>query len=250
MITSLPTYKLNIINRRTVKFSLERINLAAKTIWKSDQTFLRIKISHKDVVNQEILRPYDQSIPTKIMIINDGRKRFQNVTVQTKVGFRIAYKFRQAWCYAFWYIFVTNLFFAQNICIWQLSQLPDVFISEFRDTIEGIWIIADPAARDLSSDLSNPYQGHKLYEYDSSWKIFMDPFYPCIKYKMPADPQLDGTDYFIVAESMRAPIWKYSPTFIDCSLSFTCENDQKAFYKLLKDCLKFRIQSWVQFKRR
>ena len=82
----------------------------------------------------------------------------------------------------------------------------------------------------------------------------MDPFYPCIKYKMPADPQLDGTDYFIVAESMNLitstfPTWIKSHMF-DCSLSFTCENDQKAFYKLLKDCLKFRIQSWVQFKRR
>ena len=78
----------------------------------------------------------------------------------------------------------------------------------------------------------------------------MDPFYPCIKYKMPADPQLDGTDYFTVAESMHLPLISVKNFIFGCSLSFTCENDQKAFYKLLKDCLKFRIQSWVQFKRR
>ena len=34
-------------------------------------------------------------------------------------------------------------------------------------------------------------------------EIIMDPFYPCIKYKKSADPKLDGTDYFIVAESMH-----------------------------------------------
>ena len=65
----------------------------------------------------------------------------------------------------------------------------------------------------------------------------MDPFYPCIKYKIPADPQLDGTDYLIVAESMHQN-WQYLEEYqFNCSLSFTCKKDQKAFYKLSKDCL-------------
>ena len=71
-------------------------------------------------------------------------------------------------------------------------------------------------------------------------KIIMDPYYPCIKYKDPADPKLDGTDYFIVAESMHLkemnPKWN---SWFNCYLSFTCGNDQKAFYKLIKDCLRF-----------
>ena len=67
----------------------------------------------------------------------------------------------------------------------------------------------------------------------------MDPFYPCIKYKSPADPILDGTDYFIVAESMHLKKVDVDTNFFDCSLSFTCENDQKAFYKIIKVCLRF-----------
>ena len=82
----------------------------------------------------------------------------------------------------------------------------------------------------------------------------IDPFYPCIKYKVPADPKLDGTNYFIVVESMKYLtkitgknyIWE---TFsngsaidpnkgFECSLSVSCDNDQKAFYKLKKDCLR------------
>ena len=53
-------------------------------------------ISHKDSADQEILKPYDPLMPTKVVIYNVGHKRFQNVTVQTKVGFQIAYEFRQA----------------------------------------------------------------------------------------------------------------------------------------------------------
>ena len=80
------------------------------------------------------------------------------------------------------------------------------------------------------------------------FETLMSPFYPCIKYKIPADQKLEGSDHFIVAESMhlkslsRDSIRKKRSrpandiqTF-DCSLSFTCENDQKAFYKLTKDC--------------
>ena len=70
--------------------------------------------------------------------------------------------------------------------------------------------------------------------------IVMDPYYPCIKYKKAADPRLDGTDYFIVAESMHLkPVLFDDNDLINCSLSFACERDQKAFYKLIKDCLQF-----------
>ena len=90
----------------------------------------------------------------------------------------------------------------------------------------------------LFSDLSNPYLEYKLQKYLTD-EIVMDPFYPCIKYKIPADPKLDGTDYFIFAETMHHR--HESLVVYDCSLSFTCTNDQKAFYKLLKDCLRLRI---------
>ena len=79
-------------------------------------------------------------------------------------------------------------------------------------------------------------------------EFIMDPFYPCVKYKKTADPKLDGTDYFIVAESMHLKERMYIDfdgivgidyEWFHCSLSFTCENDKKAFYKLIKDCLQF-----------
>ena len=88
-------------------------------------------------------------------------------------------------------------------------------------------------------------------------KIIMDPYYPCIKYKDPADPKLDGTDYFIVAESMHLKEMEIvrdrnGHLFnFNCSLSFTCEKGQKTFYKLIKDCLQFRIhkESFYDFRK-
>ena len=65
-------------------------------IQKSYQSFLRIEFSDEERVNQEFLTPYDVSMPAKIMIRNDGNKRFRNITVQTKVGFEISFEFRQA----------------------------------------------------------------------------------------------------------------------------------------------------------
>ena len=76
---------------------------------------------------------------------------------------------------------------------------------------------------------------------DESDEIVLDPFYPCLKYKRSADPKLDGTDYFIFAETMHHRHKSCYGAVYDCSLSFTCTNDQKAFYKLLKGCLPFRI---------
>ena len=70
--------------------------------------------------------------------------------------------------------------------------------------------------------------------------IVMNPFYPCVKYQKTADPKLDGTDYFIVAESMHLKKISIDPYHrFYCSFSFTCENDKKAFYKLIQDCLHF-----------
>ena len=79
-------------------------------------------------------------------------------------------------------------------------------------------------------------------------EFIMDHFYPCLKYKKSADPKLDGTDYFIVAESMHLKKIDVWPTeWFDCSLSFTCENDKKAFYKLIKDCLHFLFEEGFDF---
>ena len=37
------------------------------------------------------------------------------------------------------------------------------------------------------------------------WDVFLPiiRYHPCIKYQIPADPVIDGTDTFIVAESME-----------------------------------------------
>ena len=70
----------------------------------------------------------------------------------------------------------------------------------------------------------------------------MDPYYPCIKYKIPTDPKLDGTDSFIIAESMNLNWMVNEKIDFDCALSFTCVNDQKAFYKIIKDCLCIGIK--------
>ena len=59
------------------------------TFQKSNQSFLRIELSDKDGVTQKYLRPYDQPMPAKILIRNDGYKKFQNITVHTQVGFQI-----------------------------------------------------------------------------------------------------------------------------------------------------------------
>ena len=136
---------------------------------------------------------------------------------------------------------------------WNLTQLSNVFLSEFRDTLQGIWIIvvrynlylyyAIILYAALSFRFKNPCQEY-VHREDYTGKIVMDPYYPCIKYKDPADPKLDGTDYFIIAESMRLNEFDYYLAYdqFDCSLSLTCEKDQKAFYKLMKECLRFRIQ--------
>ena len=63
------------------------------TFRKSDQPFLRIDLSDKDGVNQKFLRPYNAPMPAKIVIRNDGYKKFKNITVHTQVGFQIASEF-------------------------------------------------------------------------------------------------------------------------------------------------------------
>ena len=89
--------------------------------------------------------------------------------------------------------------------------------------------------------LRDPFIGGQIVE--------MDSFYPCIKYKIQADPTLDGTDYFIAAESMKSKWMDFDSERLYCSLSFTCENDQMAFYKLIKVSLQFRIheESFLRF---
>ena len=68
----------------------------ALTFRKSDQSFLRIELSDKNGVNQKVLRPFNAPMPAKIVIRNDGYKKFQNITVHNQVGFQIASQFWQA----------------------------------------------------------------------------------------------------------------------------------------------------------
>ena len=86
------------------------------------------------------------------------------------------------------------------------------------------------------------YDNYDDYDYyDQSDENVIDPYYPCIKYKKLADQKYDGTDYFIVAESMNLNGMDSAYERFSCFLSFNCENDEKAFYKLIKGCLQIRI---------
>ena len=75
----------------------------------------------------------------------------------------------------------------------------------------------------------------------------MDPFYPVIKYEMPADLKIDETNSVIVVESMSLNLYSIGLNlnlaieWLSFSLSFTCENDQKAFYKLEKERLRMEF---------
>ena len=78
-----------------------------------------------------------------------------------------------------------------------------------------------------------------------SAKPIFEHFYPCIKYKIKADEEIDGTNSLTVAESVHTVPDNYrtgiSYAEIECNLSFTCENHQKVFYKLIKGFSKLII---------
>ena len=52
----------------------------------------------------------------------------------------------------------------------------------------------------------NSFEEYMIYEI---LRKQMNPYYSCIKYKIPADPDNDGTDHFIVAESMKFNFTKF-----------------------------------------
>ena len=56
-------------------------------------------------------------------------------------------------------------------------------------------------------ELQNPYLEYKLYaDTRPGGAVRMNEdvsYYPCIKYKIPADPKLDGTSSIFIAESMH-----------------------------------------------
>ena len=67
---------------------------------------------------------------------------------------------------------------------------------------------------------------------------------PCIKYKIQADPEIDGTNTFFVAESMKFNLSdiilfdnnnQSDNGIFECNLSFSCKCEEKAFYKIVKD---------------
>jgi len=69
-------------------------------------------------------------------------------------------------------------------------------------------------------------------------------YYPCVKYKIEADPEIDGTKTFSVAESMKFNLSdivlfdnnnQSDNGIFECNLSFSCKSEQKAFYKIVKD---------------
>ena len=63
------------------------------------------------------------------------------------------------------------------------------------------------------------YVNRSVYDYEWNYIFNEVPvirYSPCIKYQISADPEIDGTDHFIVAESMnfnlgwwksRDPLW-------------------------------------------
>ena len=89
-----------------------------------------------------------------------------------------------------------------------------------------------------------PYKAQSLKEivfsYYNPAEATLEHFYPCIKYKIKADEKFHGTNSFTVAESVHTVPDLYRPNLrpnipkIECNLSFTCENHQKVFYKLIK----------------
>ena len=100
--------------------------------------------------------------------------------------------------------------------------------------------------------IKNPYIDYVLVDSVNvkTDRIVMDPFYPCIKYKIPADPKLDGTDYFIIAESMYHKGIDVNWVSFRCSFSFICEYDKKAFYNLIKVCLRYSSKKLIEILRK
>ena len=69
-------------------------------------------------------------------------------------------------------------------------------------------------------------------------------YYPCILYKTSTNDET-----FYTVESMHGGPYsgETASDTLECKLSFNCDNDQKVFYKLKKDCSRvefrdFRIQ--------
>ena len=58
-------------------------------------------------------------MPTKITIVYQGYKRFKNVNIRSEVVF-----FKEI-----------------HVSFQDIFQLPDVFLSEFEDTIQGTWMV-------------------------------------------------------------------------------------------------------------
>ena len=57
------------------------------SLGKSNQPYIRIQLESDNPV--KILRPFNQSMPTKIEIGYEGYKRFKNVTIRTEVSFQL-----------------------------------------------------------------------------------------------------------------------------------------------------------------
>ena len=87
-----------------------------------------------------------------------------------------------------------------------LSKLQDVLFPNFEDTIEGKWIVHF-CYQKLKLSSINPYVAYDIKAVEPDWETnwfrqVKEPFYPCLKYRIPADKNIDGTNHFMVAESM------------------------------------------------
>ena len=91
-----------------------------------------------------------------------------------------------------------------------------------------------------SKDLTTYTNNDRLFPWDQNFS-----YSPCVKYHIPADPVLDGTDRIYIGESMHFwEFWDHDRQywFTDdyywagflCDLNFSCKNNQKLLYRIVK----------------
>ena len=89
-------------------------------------------------------------------------------------------------------------------------------------------------------ELENPFSEYKFFfDTRNDGGIRMNKnvsYFPCIKYKRPADPIFDGARSVFIAESMHFYGIESKIQLMQCNLSFGCANDERLFYKIMKDC--------------
>ena len=90
-----------------------------------------------------------------------------------------------------------------NCFVENLEKLPDVLFTNFADTIEGKWIVHFSDHKFQLTRI-NPYVAYDLLTVEqTNWfRQVNEPYYPCLKYRISADKNIDGTDQLVIAESV------------------------------------------------